>query len=211
MENVYEQKPFIQTMPYREAELKAVINKLKVIRLDQLAKLMDFSYEEKDEYMHYINDLIKRSGICRVTDDNYIVAAGITEYDRRFTECLWDVIRNRKKMNFQLLDLAEPPADLFYMSNDGTVIVDTYIDYSNSDRVLYLQERYYARQNFLSKKEKKEDIKSDHLINVFVVTDMLTANRIAENYDLTMPYRICLVDYDNMNGTMPAINYFQPN
>lgn len=194
-------KTKVVTMPYGERQLLEIIRRLGVIRVDQLSKIAGYTAADKDRYSYFVHDLLYRDNGIRVTDDGYIVSAGIKKFKSGFAECLWDVIKNKETLDLDLVERAEAPCDLFYQQSDGTVVIDTFIDSSNIKALPYIQERYYARQLC----ENDEDDCS--VLNIFVVTDPDIAVKIAKEYKMTMPYKICLLDYDAINNGIPGIRY----
>lgn len=191
----------ITTMPLGERQLLEIIRRLGVIRIDQLSKIAGYSASEKEQFGYFVHDLLYRGNNIKVTDDGYILSAEMKHYKSGFAECLWDIIKNKETINLDLIERAEAPCDLFYQQTDGTVVIDTYIDASNIKTIPYIQERFFARQLHDS------DDDDYSVLNVFVVDSPDIAIRIAKEYKLQMPYKICLIDYENIVNGVPGIKY----
>lgn len=214
---------YIPPVPEGEKEIMDLINRLGVVRDNQIAKLLCVKPSGREAFEYYLEDLYTKKDRFDVSGH---LVYGKTKDDRppRSTgvvECLWDVIHRIERIDVSLVERAEPPADLFYIrktiaqedAEDGSVIektsheviVDTFVQESNLYVVPYLQERYFARGS--------RDTKGNthgKLINNLVVNDMDVAERILDIYELEVPTVFTFVDYSRADGNgVPKVSYFK--
>lgn len=214
---------YIPPVPDEEKRIIDLINRLGVVQDSQLSKLLKIKPDERDSFLYYMEDLYTKKD--RFEIDGHLIY--VRTKDNRppkslgTVECLWDVINRIDRIDLDLVERAEAPADIFYIrktvtkeeSRDGTVtekelnevIVDTFVQEKNLYVVPYLQERYFARVSVDASGKTH-----GHLINNLVVNDMDIAERILDTCELLVPSVFTFVDHDHVdeNGR-PKVSYFK--
>lgn len=204
--DVYRREALINSMPKDERFLQSLVQRVGVLRADQLIELSKANNISDDSCFHYLNHLVSKGDRIQVTEDNFIEDMGVAKPNYHAYECMWDVIHSKDSVDLKTLEKAEYPADIMYCTKDNRVYIDTFVDEKSMGKIVFLQERFYERQ---TKNHKGEYDHKDYLWHIFVVNSMEMAIAISENIEIIMPYRICLISYKtNDHSDIPEIKYF---
>lgn len=212
---------YIPPVPNGERDIIDLINRLGAVQDNQIAKLLKIKAEDMNSFRYFMDDLYTKKD--RFEIDGHLIYArtrdGNPPKSLGKIECLWDVINRIDRIDVQLVEQAERPADLFYIrtpaakesaKSDGSVepsevVVDTFITEKNLHVVPYLQERYFARVSVDATGKTH-----GHLINNIVVNDMNVAEQIIDTYELLVPSVFTFVDHSREDESgRPKVNYFK--
>lgn len=213
---------YIPVVPEEEKQIMSLINRMGVIRLDQIKILLNIQPSQDEAFVYYLKDLFTKKEAFMLDDrEAYIPDRHGKKPDNGVVECLWDVAKQTGHIVLDSLDRAQRPEDLFYdkidivreKDEDGNLVnkevhrvyVDTYINKSNKHIVPIIQERFYARTSV----DKDGNPDGNRVLNL-VVTDMSLAEFILDTYALDPATVFTFIDHEHLiEGDRPSVKYFK--